>query len=311
MSELIISNPEKTLGSKVIKEHGHSVEILVKLNQAKGNSYQVHAKAKTSESSWIPKPESWYFLEPGLVTLGLKKDKDWQEYKKVCELIYKESKLISSFIEQGEITVEEGRKRLNKLIKKHDPIDWVNLIQIAKDAAVDLSGCGVHHSWEQNQETHPLGNIVYEVQKNVYDPDCTIRAFDRGKIKDDGTIRPLHIDDYFHHLDKNDQPNDPNTHYSKGEIVKKTSTQTVKQIFTTKHYSLQELTFTKPISNQFTLTSDSFHHLFVRSGAVVLQWNDLEWTITQGFGVFIPAGVGQYSLKPYKQKHAKVLKTYL
>src|SRR5690606_3601829 len=107
LSQLIQQNSLKTLGAKPLKLHGHPVEVLVKLNQAQGNSFQVHAKTQTPD--WLPKPESWYFFEPGLVTLGIKPDTDWSQYQRVCQLVFKESQLISRFIKQGEITVEEGR----------------------------------------------------------------------------------------------------------------------------------------------------------------------------------------------------------
>lgn len=311
VSQLIVEDPEKVLGRKVLDEHGHSVEIMIKFTQAKGNSYQVHASNPEPESRWLPKPESWYYLEPGLATLGLKDVTNWREYKQVCELIYEESKLISKAIVQQNISLEEGRQQLAQFIKKHHPVKYVNLVQVAKHAAIDLSTGGTHHSWESNQQTHPQGNILYEVQKNVYDPDCTIRSFDAGKIKDDGTVRALHIEDYFAALNKQVDNNIPDKHYTKGNLLKKTSTYTAKSIFGTSHYSMDEITFSKAVNNKFTTTTDSFHHLFVTKGNIKLQVNSENWTISRGYSIFIPASTGKYSVTPFKAKSATILKTFL
>jgi len=309
IGELIVEDPKKVLGEKVLQEHGHSVEIMIKFTQAKGNSYQVHSQSETE--NWLPKPESWYFFEKGLATLGLNPKTDWQEYKRICGLIYKEAQLISKAVVQEILTLEEGKKSLAELIEKHNPQDYVNLIQVSKNSAIDLSSGGIHHSWEENPQTHPHGNILYEVQKNVYDPDCTIRSFDKGKIKENGSIRELHLDDYFLHIDKHAQANDPEKYYKKGQILKKTSTQTIKQIFETPDYSLQELTISSTVSNQFTTTSSSFHHLFVRQGTLELKVKDSTWKVSQGFSIFIPASMGIYRIRPINGRVATVLKTYL
>ncbi len=309
INQLIQIDPKKVLGTKAQKLHGNQIGTLIKLTQAKGNSYQLHVKKPVG--NWLPKPESWYYFEPGLVTLGLNLKTKLKDYQKACQLIDQEARIISNKITQQKLSVEAGEEQLQKLIKKLDPSQYVNTLSVAKGSAIDLSACGIHHSWEEDPNTNPHGNIVYEVQQNVYDPVSTIRSFDKGKIKNDGTIRELQIEDYFKHIDTSETANNPQTHFTAKKVLKHTSTHTIRQIFDTSNYKLQEITFTKPISNQYTTTTDSYHHLFVRRGCIQLLTQDQTWTITQGFSVFIPANTDTYTLKPFKSKHPKVLKTYL
>ena len=41
------------------------------------------------------------------------------------------------------------------------------------------------------------GNLVYEVQVDVPDDRCSMRGFDKGKVLDDGSLRPTHVADYL------------------------------------------------------------------------------------------------------------------
>ena len=67
ISNLLKTSPVKTLGKKALKLHGNSVQVLIKLTQAAGNSYQLHVKNPVGEQSrseasgqerWLSKPES-------------------------------------------------------------------------------------------------------------------------------------------------------------------------------------------------------------------------------------------------------------
>lgn len=310
INQLIKQNPLAVLGKKVIKKHNHKIKILIKFTQAKGNSYQIHIKKKTKAVKWFPKPESWYYFEPGLVTLGAKPKVNWQTFQQTCHGINNLAKQLSQKVKSKKISLDQAKKQLQDYISQHNPEKFVNLIRIAKNQSIDLSPCGIHHSWEENSQLIPNGNIVYEVQLNVYDSDSTIRCFDKGKIKNDGSIRNLQIDDYFKHIDHSQEANNPKTHMRKSTIIKKTSTYTIKQILQTSNYSLQKIKFTQPINNQHTQTQDSYHHLFAKQGNIQLKANDNQLIITQGFSVFIPASTGQYQLNPLSSK-AVVLKTYL
>lgn len=309
IQELILSDPENILGKRYLQLQGKKIDILIKLTQAQENSYQLHVSE--SVGKWQAKPESWYFLQPGLISLGVKPGISWDEFQQTCWQVYEKSLEISIKIKKHQLTLDQGTRQLQTFIKLHSPQTFVNRLQVPKNAAVDLSSGNLHHSWEANHKTHPQSNIVYELQKNVYDPVSTIRCYDQGKFKSDGSIRDLNLDDYFRFIDRSLATNDPQTHFIDRIILKKSSTQTIRQIFNTKFYRLQEIVFSKPVSNQFTTTDNSFHHLFVRQGSLKLFFQDKHWTVTSGFSIFVPAGVGQYTLKPYQSKSVKVLKTYL
>jgi len=309
INQLITTNPQQVLGSKVLKHHGNKIDTLIKLTQAQENSYQLHVSQKVGD--WVAKPESWYFLEPGLITLGVKPNINWKDYQSACQQIDQEAHTISGLIVNGQLSLSAGTHRLSQFIKFHNPRNFVNRLSVPKNCAVNLSTGGVHHSWESDSTTLPHGNIVYELQQNVFDPVSTIRAFDQGKIKPDGSVRDLNIEDYFNHIDHSSPANIPQNHISTKKVLKHTSTYTIRQIFDTKNYRLQQLTFSKSISNLYTTTSNSYHHLFVRSGNISLFVNNHHWTLTSGFSIFIPASVGNYLIKPYQSKTATVLKTYL
>ena len=277
---------------------------LVKLTQAKGNSYQIHTPKKIPGVKWLPKPESWYYLEPGLISLGVKGN--WDAYKKNCLAIdIKAKELVASQ------PVSKARQQLQQFIHTHNPIKFVNLVQVGRGQAIDLSAGGLHHSWEEDEQKYPQGNMVYEVQKNVYDDQSTIRCFDQGKITDDGKIRQLDIDDYFKYIDRSPQANDPKNHFRSGKILKKSSLQTIKEIFTTPNYSLQLIKFRNQLANKYTQTTDSFHHLFVSEGNLQLLWQKSTWTVTRGCSIVIPAPCGTYELRTHKCYQATVLKTYV
>jgi len=271
------TSPEKV--TKLYKEKAINISQfinpdklpLIKFTQAKGNSYQIHVKKKSGK--WLPKPESWYYFEPGLLTLGVKPGINWQDFKKAC---------------------------------KTNPEKFVNHIQVKKNQVIDVSAGGIHHSWSENNKTHPHGNILYEVQKNEYDPVSTLRCFDYG------SNRKLNINDYFKYIDRSNKGNNPKTHMKKARTLKKTSTHTIKQIFNTSEYKMQQLHFANKLNNKYTqVNKDKFHHLFVKKGNLKLIWNNQTWTVTRGFSIFIPKGIKQYKLKTYKERWATVLKTYI
>ncbi len=284
---------------------------LIKLTQAMSNSYQLHVQTPTKDGQWFSKPESWYYLEPGIITLGAKSNVNWEEYKSACVAIDETAKTISQKIKSQNITLETGRKQLSELISKHHPRQFVNLVHVGKDQVVDLSPCGVHHSWEEDPAKYPLGNVLYEVQLNVYDPVATIRCFDQGKIKSDGSIRNIHIDDYFKYIDRSPVANNPHTYMKKPTLLKKTSLHTIKNLLSTPHYSLDKIIFRNKLQNKFTITTNSFHHLFVSSGNITVNWQNQNWTVTTGYSIFIPKDCGQYELHTYHCYQATVLKTYI
>jgi len=309
ISKLTDSNPPAVLGKKATNQFGKKLNLLIKLTQAKGNSFQLHV-AKPVDN-WQPKPESWFFLSPGLVTLGIKPDIDWNVFREVLNQIDKKAHYLSDQIIQNKLTRNQALASLNEYIKTFNPHQFVNRLQVARHQAIDLSSGGLHHSWEHDPKLLPQGNLVYELQLNVSDTASTIRAFDQGKLDANHKPRQLHLKDYFTHLNRDPEFNQPKNHMTKTKILKQTATYTIRQLLSTPHYQLQSLSFNQPIKNRFTTTTDSFHHLFAQKGNFLLTTEHFRLHLTKGYSVFIPACLGQYQLTPIASRSVTILKSYL
>ncbi len=60
------------------------------------------------------------------------------------------------------------------------------------------------------------------------------------------------------------------------------------------------------------ILTDTFHHIFVKDGAIELSTTDGELILTKGYSAFIPAKVGTYQLKTTTEAgEATILRTYL
>lgn len=268
---------------------------LIKFTQAKGNSFQLHIKPETEDKRWQQKAESWYYFEDGKITYGVKKGIRIDEYKRTCMAINDEMKKLSNMFVGGVITKEDAKGKATLYIKEKNPWQFVNVCEVKKGDIVDLSGGGLHHSWEEDGVNYPMGNVLYEVQQDVMDPVCTIRSFDQGKFKDDGTIREIHVDDYFKYIDLDEKKNTLNIEKNKGEVL-----------FDTTHYSLSLLTLSQSRKME---SETSFHHLFVKEGEITLDdtaGNSI--TIGQGHSGFIPKGIS-YEIKP--KTASEILLTFL
>lgn len=295
LKELIAQGPQKILGPTVFDRYG-GMPLLIKFTQALGNSFQLHKKPTVKSAHWISKAESWYYFEPGRITLGIKKDMDMEAYRTCCKRIEKTMHALSDKVRSGAMPLEQARTEAKEIIQTENPWQYVNVLDVPKDALIDLSGGGLHHSWEENP-TSALGNIVYEVQQDVADDDTTIRSFDQGKMKDDGTIRAIHIDDYFRFLDADDSRNDPRKafKYQKGLTL-----------LSTAYYSLDLL----EISSDRTVSiGTSFHHLFVKNGQVEILTAGGSVKLSKGHSCFVPYAVQSYTVRSSNQ--ATILKTYI
>ncbi|MFA9288387.1 MAG: hypothetical protein ACEQSA_00710 [Weeksellaceae bacterium] len=295
LTELTQQDPETILGTN-LKDHT-VMPLLIKLNQAAGNSFQLHVKPGQQHERWQPKPESWYFLEDGYISCGVNPDKNVENYKKCCLAIEALMKDLSQQVQAGTLTIAEARAKASDFITLENPWQYINLFDVKKYDLIDLSEGGVHHSWEENAN-YPMGNVVYEVQLDVMDPYCTIRSFDQGKMKDDGSIREIHIEDYFTFIETDKQKNDIN-------YLKRTAEN--EKLLKTPYYSLDCVTIT---GNQQLTTENSFHHLYVRDGEIDVKAGETVLHLTQGHSCFIPAGIKTYELISVTPESV-VLKTYV
>lgn len=297
LSALVEQNSAGILGEKVHNQIG-KMPLLIKLNQAAGNSFQLHVKPGTHHIRWQPKPESWYFLEPGYISCGIKPGISIGKYKQACVQINDKMIQLSSEVKNTTKTLAQAREEAHAYIQEINPWQYVNRYEMQKYDLLDLSEGAVHHSWEENKEKFPLGNIVYEVQMDVMDPYCTIRSFDQGKMKEDGSIREIHIDDYFQFLDSD--PTHNNIDY-----LRRTAQDS--NLLHTPYYSLDilEIHSVRPVS-----TGSSFNHLYVRDGDIEVQTRDGMVRLTRGHSCFVPQNVGQYQIKTNVEQSV-VLKTYI
>ncbi|MCA9371831.1 hypothetical protein KC726_02940 [Candidatus Woesebacteria bacterium] len=296
LKNLINSDPKAILGEKVYNNHG-KMPLLIKLNQAKGNSFQLHVRNGVVDDRWRPKPESWYFLEDGYISCGVRDDADVREYKAVCQEIEKHMKDLSERVVIGELLVSQAREDAITFISQRDPHRFVNLQHTSKHELIDLSLGGIHHSWEEDSE-NPLGNILFEIQYDVMDEFCTIRSFDQGKIKDDGTIREIHIDDYFKYIDTRPQNNN---------VTNLKPTPQGETLLATPYYNLDLL----DIQQTRTINvHDSFHHMYVRDGVVeITSYSGVKIRVSRGHSCFIPYCVGSYTVQPVEP--SVLLKSYI
>lgn len=269
---------------------------LIKFTQALGNSFQLHIKQSVKHPKWQPKAESWYFLERGQASVGIKKGISLFAYKLVCKEIEEEMKRLSLLVREKKRAIECARQKAREFALYKDPWQFVNVITVEKNTLIDLSVGGIHHSWEENKSLCPLGNIVYEVQQDVPDEASTLRSFDQGKLKENGEVRDITIDDYFAYLDAREENNIPNPQKKEeGSLV------------TTPYYSLHRLNIEKKIDKQ---ASNSFHHLFVEEGEVQISSEKGSIFVRRGHSCFIPSGV-VYSINPTTNGGARLLQTFL
>lgn len=306
LSQLISENPKEILGERVFQKHGAKMPVLIKFTQALSNSYQVHVPPGKEFKHWLPKPESWYFFEKGKATLGLAPNCDLDAYKSRCLEIHAFATDLSKQVITGQIELSLATERLANFIDQNHPSQYVNTVFPEAESVIDLSQGGIHHSWETDPEL-PNGNIVYEVQLDVKDEFCTLRSFDQGKFKDNGTIRELTIEDYFKTLNSDPIANNPETFF---QPVKNFTDgrATIKKLFITPHYTLTKLSLSGSYSGEETKTNESgFHHLFVKKGSVVVSANQQSFPLSAGWSLFIPAAVGEYQLSA--DSTVEILKT--
>jgi len=292
MAELVASNPAGVLGPAAAGRP--QMPLLIKFTQAQNNSYQLHVKPSEEVGNWQPKPESWYFLEPGAATLGLRPDCDLTAYRQRCKQIEAKAEKLSQAVKQQRLSAAQARQLLGEFIDADHPGRFVNRLRLEAGSIIDLSGGGIHHSWESSAEL-PAGNIVYELQLDVRDDVSTLRSFDQGKMKDDGSVRRLTIDEYFAAIDSSPSQNLPETHMRTGQ-VRTDGNATISHLFDTPQYQLYKIALNGSYQSRLTVTEKSFHHLFVAHGEVVVTTPRGEFPLRSGWSLFVPSAVGQYSL---------------
>jgi len=311
LKSLIKENPMAVLGLKAVKKYGPEIKILIKLTQAKGNSFQIHVRERDSSNKWHYKSESWYYFNPGLLTLGVKKGIDWNKYKGCCLEINQKMENLSSQVKLGKMNLAQAKKTAQKLIRKCNPWQYVNMVETKGNDSIDLSSGGLHHSWEEDSKKCPKGNILYELCLDVMDPISVLRCFDKGKFEDNGSLRKLDIDDYFKYIDRSERTNNPKTRKIKPKILFKQKGVEAQSLLRTKYYALDRFVTASKYSGEFTKLNDSFHHLFVKTGEAEIVYNDFRVIVTSGHSCFIPASIGRYEIISKSKVPVEILKTFI
>ena len=292
LSDLICENPKSVLGQKNVDKFG-TLSLLIKINQSKGNSYQLHVKPGTIDPKWKAKPESWYYLENGLLTCGIRPGTSINEYKKVCLGVDTYMHDLSRQVLDGTISLELARENAKDFVKNNNPLNFVNFVEAKQFDVFDMSRGGLHHSWEEDDVRLPLGNVIYEVQVDQMDPVSTLRSFDQGKIKSDGTVRDLTIDDYFKYLDYTEETNNLSN-------VRQSS-------ISTPYYKMDILNIEGKVKMALP---NSFVHLYVREGVVDIETNDGSVHVAAGYSCFVPFEAMNILISS-KVARSVVLSTYL
>lgn len=295
LADFAASDPEHILGASVVSERGPEFALLIKYTQALGNSFQVHIKDEVEYPVWKPKPESWYYFEPGLITLGVKAGIDWQAYERVVTTIDAEMRSLGEQVKIGKLSYDDANEQVRQLLATYDPWQFVNTVPVKKDELVDLSSGGLHHSWEEDAAQAPLGNVLYELQAEAMDRISTFRNFDKGKMERDGSVRELHIKEYFNVIDRTPELNDPQHHFTTPQLLAQTDTYMLQQLLRTRHYNLDKLTIPKP-SGIYSETISRYKHLFVKEGAISVTAGGHTITVTTAHSCFIPASAKQYTV---------------
>ena len=295
LRQLLRLSPEGVLGSSLVTQRGPTINMLIKFTQALGNSFQVHIKAHVAHPVWKPKPESWYFFEPGLITLGVKSGVDWQAYENNVTTLDVAMKALSLQVRSGQLSYGAAQSKIEELINRYDPWQFVNTLPVEKGQVIDLSGGGIHHSWEENTQRLPFGNVLYELQAEAMDDVSTFRNFDKGKMAVDGTIRQLHIEAYFALIDRTAKINNPLSHVRAPKAIARTDIYRLDSLLRTPLYNLDKLTV-RGNSSTYCETLTQWKHLFVKAGRVEIATPAGAVTVTAGHSCFVPAAAANYTL---------------
>jgi hypothetical protein len=295
LAGLIEADAAAVLGSKRSQEHAGKLDLLLKFTQALGNSFQAHIKADLKHPKWLPKPESWYYFEPGLITLGVKPGIDWQAYEACVRNIAARMTELGTQVKGGTLSYEAAQDQISQLLKNQDPWQYVNLVPTQSDDLVDLSSGALHHSWEEDPIQAPMGNVLYELQSEALDAVSTFRNFDKGKMSTDGSIRPIQIDEYYQFINRTPELNDPKSHFQSPRTLTHNNEFRFDRLLSTRFYSLDKLTLTQQ-GAAFRDDINSFRHIFVKSGRAHVTAGGCSVAVSAGHSAFVPAASGVYEV---------------
>lgn len=172
-----------------------------------------------------------------------------------------------------EISKEEFASR----IKDNTLLDVANVVPVKKGDVFFIKSGTLHAIGK--------GILIAEIQQNS---NTTYRVYDYGRLGVDGKPRALHIDKA---IDVTNLTPTPLTKNYKQEIYKdyKKIMLSTCEYFTCEEYNL---------NGNLSMTADnsSFNSILVLDGNGTLSYGDTSLDLVKGLSVFIPAGMGEYTL---------------
>jgi mannose-6-phosphate isomerase len=124
------------------------------------------------------------------------------------------------------------------------------------------------------------GILIAEIQQNS---NITYRVYDYNRRGADGKLRELHVDDALAVIDKIEDPSAVRADANEAlGIIAKCG------YFTVYHFENKAF--------NMTATEDSFVHLLCLGGEASITWNEGVMNIAKGESVYIPAGLGEFSV---------------
>ena len=141
------------------------------------------------------------------------------------------------------------------------------------------------------------------------DDNSSIRGFDKGKFKADGTVRPLDVDTYFDHIDRRPEVNIPDQAIVKPKVRQLAEGTIRRYDFDTGLYAFTVLETSKPnpersfrqsFHGRFTSATDSYHHIYADEGPVLITFESghAPVAVSKGYSVFLSGSTGVYGINP-------------
>ena len=161
-------------------------------------------------------------------------------------------------------------------------------VPVKKDSAVFVRGGSVHAIDE--------GCLILEIQQNS---NTTYRIYDWGRTGNDGTPRPLHIEQAINVINWNDHESP----LVEPKVLIDTDTFQSLEILKCEYFELEKLIFSTPL--EVPMSGKTFHALFVEDGEAIISWGDESLIAPAGTSILIPAALPGYTL----DGNATVLRT--
>ncbi|MBT3181900.1 MAG: hypothetical protein HN337_05255 [Deltaproteobacteria bacterium] len=209
-------------------------------------------------------------------------------------------------------------------LQKYDDIRINKLDEIQTGLYVDLDGKYLDTPSVTIDEFSRKS--LTEKRKSVLvltDDNSSIRGFDKGKFRNDGSLRSLDLDSYFKFIAREKKMNSPQSAIVKPRAFNSSEGLILKYIFATNQYAFtvietskknDEQIYAKSFSEKFCNTHDSYHHIYVDAGPALISFEDDfdPVTVEEGYSVFLNAQLGKYGVNPAKScERVRVSITYV